>query len=186
MANHVPIGQPNVTVSIDDLLYDGMHRFPPFSYSLGKDFVDDHPPTNARRIHWRDDTSPRMDGRLFKSGLTLRAKADPPIVNSDDPHLYVGYFQNAFGEQWIFTSNNKTGEATLRGGDIGWNNAQPVKEGHVEGLILGGAESAWLQACWKAANGPYFMLRYCCFRLPFGRRERSSKILQKNLPRHIN
>ena len=82
------------------------------------------------------------------------ACGDPPIVNSDDPHLYVGYFQNAFGEQWIFTSNNKTGEATLRGGDIGWNNAQPVKEGHVEGLILGRAESAWLQACWEAANGP--------------------------------
>lgn len=37
------------------------------------------------------------------------ACGDPPIVNSDDPHVYIGYFQNAFGEQWIFTSNSKTG-----------------------------------------------------------------------------
>lgn len=44
-------------------------------------------------------------------------------------------------------------EATLRGGDIGWNNVQPVEDGHVEGLLLGPEESAWLQACWDAANG---------------------------------
>ena len=31
------------------------------------------------------------------------ACGDPPIVNSDDPHVYIGYFENEHGEQWIFT-----------------------------------------------------------------------------------
>ena len=64
------------------------------------------------------------------------ACGDPPIVSSNAPHVDVGHFQNALGEQWIFTSNSETGEATLRGGDIGWNRAQPFKDGHVEGLVL--------------------------------------------------
>ena len=82
------------------------------------------------------------------------ACGDPPIVNSDDPHVYIGYFQNALGEQWIFVSNMETREARLYGGDIGWNKAQPVENGHVEGLVLRPEELAWLRACWIAASGP--------------------------------
>ena len=78
------------------------------------------------------------------------ACGDPPIVNSDDPALYIGYFENPHGEQWIFTCDRKTGKAELRGGDTGWNTVHIVKDGLVHGLNLGHEESAWLQACWRA------------------------------------
>lgn len=78
---------------------------------------------------------------------------DPPIVGGDDANVYIGYFENAFGEQWIFTFARDTGQAILRGGDIGWNTVNDVNDGQVGELILNADESAWLQACWRAATG---------------------------------
>ena len=76
----------------------------------------------------------------------------PPIVNGDDPDLYIGYFQNSYGEQWIFTYHRKSREAELRGGDMGWNTPITVADGKATGVILSVDESAWLQACWSAAT----------------------------------
>ena len=56
------------------------------------------------------------------------------------------------GEQWIFTFNRATREASLRGGDAGWASAHPVRDGRVDGLILAPEETAWLQACRSAAR----------------------------------
>jgi hypothetical protein len=78
---------------------------------------------------------------------------DPPIISSDDPALYVGYFENPYGEQWVFTYDRKTRKAELRGGDIGWNTVQTVRDGKVDDLILGSEEVTWLRACWQAAVG---------------------------------
>src|SRR5688572_19020512 len=79
---------------------------------------------------------------------------DPPIISSDDPNVYIGYFENPHGEQWIFTYDRKTRKAELRGGDSGWNNIHEVKSGKVAGLILGAEKAAWLEACVRAAIGP--------------------------------
>jgi len=79
------------------------------------------------------------------------ACGDPPIINSDDPNVYIGYFENAFGEQWVFNFDRVTRKAELRGGDIGWNSVHEVRDGRVGELVLGRDESAWLQACWTAA-----------------------------------
>lgn len=81
------------------------------------------------------------------------ASGDPPIVNSDDPNIYIGYFENALGEQWVFTHNRNTGVSELRGGDIGWNTPQTVVEGRVDKLNLRPEEAAWLEACCQAAVG---------------------------------
>ncbi len=81
------------------------------------------------------------------------ACGDPPIVNSNDPNLYIGYFENPFGEQWIFTYNRQTAAAELRGGDIGWNTAIPVRGGVPHNVILDDAERHWLAACWAACGG---------------------------------
>jgi len=81
------------------------------------------------------------------------ACGDPPIVNGVDPNVYLGYFENAFGEQWVFSFDKATRKAELRGGDIGWNTVHEVRDGEVGALVLGPAEAAWLQACWKAATG---------------------------------
>ena len=80
------------------------------------------------------------------------ACGDPPIVNGDDPDLYIGYFENLHGEQWIFTYNRKTKKAELLGGDAGWNTRNEVTGGEVPGLVLNADESKWMEACWLAAT----------------------------------
>jgi len=77
---------------------------------------------------------------------------DPPIVSGDNPNVYIGYFENAFGEQWLFTFDRSTNEAVLRGGDIGWNTVFEVNDGVASGLVMRPDELAWLEACWFAAT----------------------------------
>jgi hypothetical protein len=76
----------------------------------------------------------------------------PPAFSNAGADLYIGYFANRYGEQWIFTFDHGTREATLRGGDVDWGRAHPVHDGRVDGLILAPEEVAWLQACWSAAR----------------------------------
>jgi hypothetical protein len=77
---------------------------------------------------------------------------DPPTVNDDDRNLYIGYFENPYGEQWVFTYHRESGKAELRGGDVEWGRVYEVKDGSVPGLIFGREELAWLQACWLATH----------------------------------
>ena len=76
----------------------------------------------------------------------------PPVFANESADLYIGHFANRSGEQWIFTLDRTTGEATLRGGDVDWGRAHAVHDGRVDGLILAPEEAAWLQACWSAAR----------------------------------
>lgn len=62
---------------------------------------------------------------------------DPPIVAGNDPNVYIGYFENAVGEQWIFTFDRRTKKAELRGGDAGWNSVFEVQDGVPTGLAQG-------------------------------------------------
>lgn len=80
------------------------------------------------------------------------ACGDPPIVDSGAQNCYVGYFENPHGEQWIFTLDRGTGNATLRGGDVGWNTEFDVTDGSVADLILSTEELLWLHACWSSAR----------------------------------
>lgn len=75
---------------------------------------------------------------------------DPPIIDSESGNNYIGYFENSFGEQWIFTFDLDTDTAILRGGDVGWNQTFDVTDGAKIGLSLGHDEQLWLQACLKA------------------------------------
>jgi len=76
----------------------------------------------------------------------------PPAFSTEAVDLYIGYFENRDGEQWIFTFDRGMRETTLRGGDVDWRRAHLVHDGRVDGLILAPEESAWLQACWSAAR----------------------------------
>jgi hypothetical protein len=76
----------------------------------------------------------------------------PPAVSNESPDVYVGYFENRYGEQWIFTYDRRSGTARLRGGDAHWASTHVVLDGQVDGLILGAGESTWLRACWEAAG----------------------------------
>ena len=74
----------------------------------------------------------------------------PPAIDGDQAGTYHGYFENWYGEQFIFVYRRDTGEGTLLGGDIGWE-PHSVVDGKVESLILSPEEISWLQACWHAA-----------------------------------
>jgi hypothetical protein len=76
----------------------------------------------------------------------------PPAINNDDRNVYVGYFQNEHGEQWIFTFKDRIGG--LRGGDTSWKPLPVMGVGggpHVD-MALNEPEKLWLEACWKAAT----------------------------------
>jgi hypothetical protein len=76
---------------------------------------------------------------------------DPPTIANEAGNKYYGYFQNRFGEQWVFVYDHEKKIGELRGGDIGWDTVVLVKDGSVD-VMLGKAETAWLQACWQAAT----------------------------------
>jgi len=80
------------------------------------------------------------------------ACGDPPIIDGSAKNCYIGYFENPFGEQWIFTLDRKTGKAILQGGDVGWNTKFDVINGTVADLVLGQEEQLWLQACWLSGK----------------------------------
>ena len=44
----------------------------------------------------------------------------PRLRNTADPGLYHGYFENRYGEQFVFTFDRTTGTGTVPGGDFGW------------------------------------------------------------------
>jgi hypothetical protein len=79
---------------------------------------------------------------------------NPPSINDDDRNVYVGYFQNEHGEQWIFTFDIRKRAGELRGGDTSWRPIPVMGVGgdpHVE-VLLNEPEKLWLEACWKAAT----------------------------------
>ncbi len=46
----------------------------------------------------------------------------PRLRNTDDPGFYYGYFENCYGEQFVFTFDRATRAGTVWGGDLGWDN----------------------------------------------------------------
>jgi hypothetical protein len=49
-----------------------------------------------------------------------RCGRPPRLRNTDNPGLYYGYFENRYGEQFVFTFDRTTGAGTVSGGDLGW------------------------------------------------------------------
>ena len=94
---------------------------------------------------------PRSEPLLQVSNHHYASSGDPPIINDRDGKLYVGYFENCHGEQWVFTFDREAEKASLLGGDIGWNTAIDVSpEGNFRDLTLDAPEKEWLLACLKA------------------------------------
>jgi len=93
-----------------------------------------------------------MPDPLFQAWNThYPSCGEPPSFTTQANQRYYGYFQNRFGEQWVFVYDHESKLGELRGGDIGWQTVVTVREGQAD-IVLGKAEAAWLQACWKAAT----------------------------------
>jgi hypothetical protein len=50
-----------------------------------------------------------------------RCGPPPRFRNTDDLGLYYGYFENRYGEQFVFTFDRATLTGTVSGGDLGWD-----------------------------------------------------------------
>ena len=53
----------------------------------------------------------------------------PRLRNTDNPGLYYGYFENRYGEQFVFTFDRATGTGTVSGGDLGWGDPRAFTRG---------------------------------------------------------
>ena len=51
------------------------------------------------------------------------------VRNTDNPGLYYGYFENRYGEQFVFTFDRATGTGTVSGGDLGWGDPKAFTRG---------------------------------------------------------
>jgi hypothetical protein len=79
---------------------------------------------------------------------------------------YIGYFENAFGEQLVFVCDDSEPDATLFHGDV---DSEPRRVSDASGLpnvgdlILNGEERAFVCSCWIATAWPREL-----FSPPFG------------------
>jgi hypothetical protein len=53
-----------------------------------------------------------------------RCGAPPHLRNTDNPGLYYGYFENRYGEQFVFTFDRATRTGMASEGDLGWGDPQ--------------------------------------------------------------
>ena len=58
-----------------------------------------------------------------------RCGAPPRVRNTDNRGLYHGYFENRYGEQFVFTFDRATGAGTVWGGDLRWDEPQSFTVG---------------------------------------------------------
>jgi len=100
--------------------------------------------------------SPGQDAQLVPlfvvSNYHDPAAGVPPTFHGGSPEVYHSYFENTFGEQFVFVYERDTARATLWCGDAGWQ-SYPVTDARVDGLLLSPPELLWLQACWQAVSG---------------------------------
>ena len=60
----------------------------------------------------------------------------PRVRNIDNPGLYYGYFENRFGEQFVFVFDRATKTGTVAGGDVGWGEPKAFTLGLLEEALL--------------------------------------------------
>src|SRR5262245_362302 len=61
-----------------------------------------------------------------------RCGRPPRLRNTDNPALYYGYFENRYGEQFVFTFDWATGTGMFSGGDLGWGEPKAFTLGLVD------------------------------------------------------
>jgi hypothetical protein len=84
--------------------------------------------------------------------LTSRHSAPVPVIE-ERPGRYLGYFENTFGEQFVFVHEDGEPDAVVFHGDVDWDPHRVTDAGglpDVGDLILNREEWAFLVACWIA------------------------------------
>jgi hypothetical protein len=79
----------------------------------------------------------------------------PPSLEATDK--YVGYFENPYGEQWVFIGDPGTGKAVIRGGDVGWTTEHEISlQDPCPDLILNEPEKLWIITCFMGMSHKSF------------------------------
>ena len=92
-----------------------------------------------------------VHGDQFLSVSNRHAAAAPAI--EERPGRYLGYFENTFGEQFVFVHEDGELDAMVFGGDVDWEPRGVRDAGglpDVGDLVLGEEERVFLTACWIA------------------------------------
>jgi len=84
--------------------------------------ADDRPISTALEPAMANDFLFRATNRHVESCGKAPCSDEPP-ANSN---VFRSYFENAFGEQWIFHHDGQSDRITIRGGDCGWQNEMTV------------------------------------------------------------
>jgi hypothetical protein len=64
-----------------------------------------------------------------------RCGLPPRLCNTDNPGLYYGYFENRYGEQFVFTFDRTTGTGMVSGGDLGWDDPKAFTLGLLDEVL---------------------------------------------------
>ena len=59
----------------------------------------------------------------------------PPDLSNANNKNYYGYYENQYGEQFVFVLNRKTGQASVYCGDADWGKAWPVVSEDVDVIV---------------------------------------------------
>jgi len=90
--------------------------------------------------------------RLLEIDNVHVANCGPP-PSIDATHKYVGYFENPYGEQWVFIGDPSTGNARIHGGDVGWETGHDVSlNSPCPDMILNEPEKLWIITCFMAMS----------------------------------
>ena len=78
-----------------------------------------------------EDQDPGDAGLVFAAYNTHheRCGTPPRLRNTANPGLYHGYFENRYGEQFVFTFDRATETGTVSGGDLGWGEPKAFTRG---------------------------------------------------------
>ena len=76
-------------------------------------------------------------GLVFVAHNTHHARcgAPPRLLNANDLGLYHGYFENRYGEQFVFTFDRATGTGTISDGDLGWGDPRSFTLGLLDEVV---------------------------------------------------
>jgi hypothetical protein len=76
-------------------------------------------------------------GLVFAAHNNHDERCGPPprLRTTDTPGLYHGYFENRYGEQFVFTYDRATGTGTVSGGDLGWGDPKSFTLGLLEEVL---------------------------------------------------
>lgn len=100
----------------------------------------------------REPSAEAPAGRLLQiDNVHVNDCGPPPAFDASDS--YLSYYENRYGEQWVFVGDRATGKAKIYGGDCGWEQVYEITlDDPCPRVTLNQGEIAWIVACLLAMS----------------------------------